>query len=152
MNVAMLLDRSTAGIFEQRLRTVTAESRRRWGALEPPGMLTHLRLVFEGSLGRFKMEDKSNFVSRTVIRFLVLYVLPWPKGKIRVPESFTPKPEGGVDEERGRMLAVMREFVEAAACEPARRARHPIFGNVTLRTWSRIHALHLDHHLRQFGS
>jgi len=45
-----------------------------------------------------------------------------------------------------------KRLVEQAESEPSRRVRHPFFGMLTLRQWQRMHALHMDHHLRQFGA
>lgn len=134
-----------------RLEKLTAESQRRWGTLDAPAMLRHLRRVCELSLGTEPIEDQSNLFTRTVLRFLALYVIPWPKGKIKAPDHFTPPAEGDVAAEFAKLKAELQRFAEAAEREPGRIRNHPFFGPLTLATWSRVHGLHIDHHCKQFG-
>jgi hypothetical protein len=41
---------------------------------------------------------------------------------------------------------------EPAVRESIRTRRPAVFGPLTGREWSRLQAVHLDHHLKQFGA
>jgi hypothetical protein len=147
----MELNRETLRQYKQRFDALTMSSQRKWGTLMPDGMLVHLRGVAELSLEERTAPDISNFFMRSIGRWLVFYVLPWPKGKIKVPPEWTPAPEGTLDEERARLFATMERFVERSAQEPNRIVLHPMFGQCTLKFWQRMHGVHFNHHLRQFS-
>jgi hypothetical protein len=149
--LARALTREHLPHFRQRIERVTAQSIRHWGALEPVAMLTHLRQSFAMSLEEISIADRSNFLTRTVIKWLVLNVLPIPRGRIKVDQVLTPQPGGDAAAECALLFAAMDRFVIIAEKEPARRGLHPAFGRLTLTEWQRLHGKHIDHHLRQFG-
>ena len=125
---------------------------RQWGQMDAPRMIRHLRRIVEISLAELPVEDQSNWYRRTIFCWLVFHVFPWPKGKIKVPDVYLPKPDGNVAEERGKLLEIMERFLSAADKEPRRRTTHPMFGPRTMENWRLIHGKHFDHHLRQFGA
>jgi hypothetical protein len=139
--------------FTDRINSITVETERLWGTMSAPKMLRHLRLAFEGSLGEMEAQDRSNFLTRTVLRYIVFHLWTnWPKGRIKVPANLTPEPEGDLDFERGKLLTAADRFLAALGEDPARPGGvHPLFGRQTVGYWSRIHGVHMDHHLRQFG-
>ena len=72
-------------------------------------------------------------------------------GKTTLVKALTGTDCDRLPEERERLLAAMGRFVKAAERDPDRRSLNPLFGWLSLSTWTRFHARHLDHHLRQFG-
>ena len=96
-------------------------------------MMVHLRIVVELSLGERERADRSTLFSRTVFRWFAFNVMPWPKGKIVVPDEFTPPPKESFDIERSNFLATVDRFLAEAEREPARKTLHPMFGPMTLR-------------------
>lgn len=146
------LTRANHKIFVQRINAVTPESKRKWGALEPAGMLTHLTIAIDGSLGDFPVDDKSTFFSRHIIRRIAFdSPMPLPKGKIKVPDEFTPAPQGSIEEIRARLLKGIERFIELAEREPNRKHVHPFFGQLPLSYWQKLHGKHMGHHFEQFG-
>lgn len=147
----LLLDRHQLPDFERRLMCLMPGAVRRWGTMDVSAMLAHLRKTFESVRDDTGIEDRSTWFSRTVVRFLVLNVLPIPRGRIKAPAALFPAPCGAMEDERLLLRRAMQQFVAVAEAEPERRCRHPFFGLLTLRQWQRMHALHVDHHFRQFG-
>ncbi len=147
----LFLTAETFPIFSNRIRAIRPDSVRQWGRLRPDEMLAHLNRAVEMSLGEVEVKDESNFLTRTVLRWLIFHVLPWPKGKVKAPAVFLPKPEGTLEEERERLLASMVRFIENLEQSPERRTVNPFLGPTPLIYWTRIHGKHTDHHLRQFG-
>ena len=137
-----------------RLRQITAESPRRWGKMTPHQMICHLHDSFKSVIGEREVSgDKSNLLTRTVVRWMALYApLKWPHGVPTMPEN--DQEQGGTPPEDFRRdldaLAVMVERVPAAERDFQWR-RHPLFAEMSERDWMRWGYLHVDHHLRQFG-
>jgi hypothetical protein len=114
-------------------------------------MVSHLIQVgtmpFEASL-----PDKSNFLTRRVIRPLAFYVLPMPKEVKTSPEldqTEQGRKPGNFEEDKRLLLEYLNRLAELqpdAACE-----YHPFFGKMSAKDWQLMAYKHTDHHLRQFG-
>ena len=116
-------------------------------------MIAHLDVTFRISLGTVPCDDLSNVVLRSpVVRWLSINVLPMPKGVMKAPASMTPEPMSTFEESRSALLEQLRAFVTTAEAEPARRTLDPWLGMITLEDWSKVHSVHLNHHLGQFGA
>ena len=138
------------------MRALRADSPARWGGMDAPAMVCHLRATLELSLGERQAPRLAPAWIGAPLGLLFLYAFPrWPHGRKgtrpAIPELFPP-PHGDLDAERERLIATMRRFVERLRADPRARARHPWLGSTTRRRWARLHALHLAHHLRQFGA
>ncbi|MBX3178803.1 MAG: DUF1569 domain-containing protein [Candidatus Hydrogenedentes bacterium] len=146
------LNPETAPEFVARIGRIQDGSQRQWGTLSPERMLRHLRHMFEVSLGDRPAEK----VFVPAPGFLLWYLFfewftNWPRGRIKAPPGLFPEPEGGLDAEREACLAALRRFVAALEERPGATGYSPLLGHIPLRKWARVHGVHLDHHLRQFG-
>ncbi len=140
--------------IQRRLRTLQPASRRRWGRMSAQQMVCHLCDSFRMLLGDKPVSHSSSLLQRTVVKWAALYLpLPWPAGIRTRPE---------VDQEQGGTrpaafagdVASLLELLEAVTTSPRRfdGERHPTLGRMSHREWLRWGYLHVDHHLRQFGS
>ena len=146
------LSRQTAPVFEERIRRLSPEAAPRFGSMTPHRMIAHLDATFRVSLGTAPCEDRSNaFVRTPVIRWLAINALPMPKGVMKAPATLTPEPAASFEESRGALLVQLSAFVQAVEADPGRRTLDAWLGMITLRDWGRVHGVHLDHHLGQFG-
>ena len=142
---AMVLDR---------LRQITPGSQRQWGKMTPHQMICHLNDSFKSVIGERELNgDKSNLLTRSVVRWLALYApLKWPHGVPTMPEN--DQEQGGTPPEDFRRdldaLVLMIDRVTRAEKDFQWR-RHPLFAEMSERDWMRWAFLHVDHHLRQFG-
>ena len=137
-----------------RLRQVNSNSQRRWGKMTPHQMICHLNDSFKSVIGERELKgDKSNLLTRTVVRWLALYApLKWPHGVPTMAEN---------DQERGgtppedfqRDLDGLVSMIDRVtrAQRDFQWGRHPLFAEMSERDWQRWAYLHVDHHLRQFG-
>lgn len=138
--------------FLKRLERLTPEHQPKFGSLSAARMVAHLTMAVGGSLEGAKALAGGNAFMRTgLFHFLVLYVLPWPKGKIKVPASLTPEVSGSPADHLPALREAMERFARAAEATPAKTSLHPMFGNLTYRTWAKFHHRHFQHHLDQFG-
>lgn len=146
------LTAQTAPVFEARILRLRPEAAPRFGSMTPHRMIAHLDATFRISLGSVPCEDLSNVFLRTpVMRWLAINVLPLPRGVMKAPASMVPEPSGSFEESRGALLEQVGVFLRAAKADPGRRTPDPWLGRITLRDWSTVHGVHLDHHLMQFA-
>jgi hypothetical protein len=154
--VTARLDRATANNYERRLRGLRADAPARFGRLDAHAMLRHLRASLELSLGEVE-------AGRLVPRWIgapagwafTTFLSRWPRGlggRLAPIPALLPPAQVSFDEDRARLLAALRRFVERLDADPRARVPHPVFGALARWRWARVHALHLDHHLRQFGA
>jgi len=137
----------------RRLRTVRADSPRRWGLMTAHQMVCHLGDACRMGCGDVRVSDASGFAQRTVIKWIALYLpLKWPPGIPTRPE-IDRQIIGVTSGDFAADLAATVSLVEAFAARAGSRdwPVHPIFGRLSESAWMRWGYLHVDHHLRQFG-
>lgn len=136
----------------RRVRTITPDSRRRWGTMSAHQMVCHLADSCRMATGQKQVRPVSSLLRRALTKWIALYApLRWPPGIVTVPE-IDQKISGTCPGDFSRDLAEAVELLEGLA---ARRGEawpaHPIFGRMSEAEWLRWAYLHTDHHLRQFG-
>ncbi len=146
------LNRSTLPAFRDRVRAVTAGSERKWGQMDATRMMRHLGFTLEMSLGIARVPDMSKPILRDVFYVVFFqWLTTWPKGRIKGPDFVTPPPKADFSVEQLETLRLMDRFVEEFEREPMRLSVNPGLGPIPLSKWSRVHGVHMDHHMRQFG-
>lgn len=146
------LSRETAPQFLARIEKLRADTPRRFGTMDTNKMLRHMRNALETSVGETDFPDISVPLVRRILYFLVCNIITtWPGGRLKAPDFWSPPPDHTFEEEKALFLVASNRFMDALASRPDQIARHPIFGPLTLQKWSRLHGIHLHHHLRQFG-
>lgn len=147
------LNAATLPEFTRRVKTLHPHSERQWGAMSPAQMLAHLRIVYEISLEERETVDESRPWLMPVLWVLLFRLWTnWPKGKIKASPQFLENAATDIETERYRLIACMERFVARAETDPHRIVLEPMLGHVSLEKWRRIHGVHTDYHLRQFGA
>ncbi len=132
-----------------RIMRLTPESTGRWGKMEVTQMVCHAADQLRMGLGEISTAEPHGPLRYAPMRYLLIHVLPWPKGKAKGPrEAFTTDP-GSWESDRTELLRLIERFsqMQGQSAWP----RHPLFGKMTARDWAVLSYRHLDHHLRQFG-
>ena len=75
----------------------------------------------------------------------------WPKGRFKSFDFQLPAPAGEFPRQQAELIRLMERFVAELEANPRRKTLSPLLGMITLKQWSRVHAVHNHHHLRQFG-
>ncbi len=133
-----------------RFEALRPDARARWGRMSAPQMVAHLTDQMHHALGDSPVEARSGPLRWPPVRWLSIYLVPWPKGKIQgPPEAFTTQPVSW-DADVGGLLALVERF--AARGARADWPHHALFGAMTGRDWGVFVHKHFDHHLRQFGA
>lgn len=148
-----VVDPSQSSALRQRLERLTPESVRQWGTPTPPEMLRHLFDSFQAVTGARGASARDSWASRTIFKWLALYVrLPWPKGYPTLPE-LDPKRGGSSPGDFAADKNALATWIRRVGESPRSVAwtRHPGFGELSRWEWARWSYLHVDHHLRQFG-
>ena len=144
-----LHDPHTRAQIVERIRSLTGDEQRQWGTMDVAKMLAHAADQLRMAIGDVKTGPPRGALRFAPTRFLLVHVLPWPKGRATAPvEAFTTPPLEFAGD-RSALVALVERFGQ---CDPKRLARtHPIFGPMTAADWGVLSWRHLDHHLRQFG-
>ena len=119
--------------------------------MEPAQVLPHLATSLRMALGEQTVQDTPPGPIRgAIVRYLGIYVLPWPHGRIKAFTGAFSTPSAGW--QRDRELVV--ELIERFAVTPPDKLGvvHPKLGRMNARDWDVLQYRHLDHHLRQFGA
>lgn len=145
------LTRDTLPSLLNRLDSLTPDSERRWGTMSVEQMLRHLRLGFQASLEEIPIEDNSNLLFKLMKPLLLSGLVPTPKGRAPAPNEYRVDSADSFEKEMAQLRGAIERFVDSSEQEPDRSRLHPIFSMMTVPEWQRGHALHCDHHLKQFG-
>ena len=145
-----ILNEDDRAEISSRLNSLSESSTRRWGSLEVAGMLQHLRLSAQMTLGELHVSSKSKRALQMFpLKHLILYVLPFPKG---APTASELKPVDAVsfEEERAALLEMLERIGKGPhdGASPA----HPLFGPLSWQEWGVATYKHANHHLKQFGA
>lgn len=148
MSSHTLLDAADRSRLIERIRCVRPSATAAWGKLDAPRMICHLNDQMRVALGDAPSKPVHNFVTRTLVKFLVVHTgFSPPRGKIQTaPEMLATKP-GAWDADVAACIALVERVGAGAA-----RAVHPAFGPLSPEEWGKLCWKHTDHHLVQFGA
>jgi hypothetical protein len=132
----------------RRLKGLRPGAKPAWGKLTAVGMTGHLIDAVRYSMGKAGgVRDRSNWLFRKVVAPLMLNgVIPIPKN---IKADPLPNPSGRTDLET--LHAVLDEYLALVQAGELNPKPHPAFGAIGVDGWARMHVLHFEHHLRQFG-
>jgi hypothetical protein len=119
-----------------------------WGRMNVCQMLVHTGHQLKNGLGELKIKPMPGPYRLPPLYWLVIYVIPWPKGVATAPELVDP-PTRTWQEEKAALLECIERFANKRLEEPW--GEHPMFGAIPGKHWSALAWRHLDWHLRQFG-
>lgn len=134
-----------------RVERLTGTETPAWGKMNVNQMVSHLiqanELPFVASV-----PDRSNFLARTIIKPLVLYVLPMPK-EVKTSPQMSQLEDGRKPMEFAADKATLTDSINKLGNLPLdeKCLDHPFFGKMNAKQWATIAHKHIDHHLKQFG-
>ncbi len=120
-----------------------------WGKMSAIQMVRHCTIAVDMMLGVTKVAPKLGPFRFAPLRYLVIHVLPWPKGVPTAPELITNSYRGNWENE----VRALRKSVEAMVARGfgGQFEGHPACGRLSGEDLGVLVHKHLDHLLRQFG-
>ncbi len=141
-------DEPTRRSLVSRLGRIEASSKAKWGKFNAPQMVEHIGLPMRAAMGEMEVKPKNGPFSNPLLRYLIIYWLPWPKGAPTAPE-FIPPLDGDLECNRCEFKRTLDLFVRYT--QENRAKPHPAFGDLSREHWGVLTHRHIDHHLTQFG-
>ncbi len=133
----------------QRVETIQRDSIRQWGTMNVAQMMAHVTSGIEMALGKITIQDRSNFITRWIIKPIALSSIPI-KRNIKSSQPNVEISLETFDSEKMRLLNVLQEMKARGSI--GKWYPHPAFGSLTGEEWGRLIFKHLDHHFRQFSN
>ncbi|MDQ8165833.1 MAG: DUF1569 domain-containing protein [Gemmatimonadota bacterium] len=136
----------------RRLATLSADAPARWGKFTATRMLAHVNDGLRMATGELPVKARKSFLRNAVVRYLVIYVFPFPKGAPTAPELLV----RGAHPDRVEFNAERTAFADLLATIGSQSDRvtwpdHPAFGPMTRKDWGVLGYKHVHHHFTQFG-
>jgi hypothetical protein len=150
-----LANRADVDALRRRLLTVQTGSVRQWGQMSAHQMICHLRDAFLMGTPKVPVSDVSHLANRTIVKWIALYApARWPRGIATRPEIDQVRGCGTMPAQFADDRAAVLALLDIVTANPQffDGRRHPIFGPLSRAAWLRWGYLHVDHHLRQFGT
>jgi hypothetical protein len=144
-----IFDAAARAALLARIDALDATAPARWGKFTAPRMISHLISAVRMALGEETCKDRPSFLSNRVVRYLVIHVLPFPRGAPTAREMLSRAPESWAAD-----VAAVKALIERAAANgrDGPWARHPAFGAISGHDWGVLIHKHVQHHLVQFGA
>lgn len=133
----------------ERLGKIDDDAKPLWGSMSAPQMRAHLVTAVRYSLGKeAESPDESTLLTKWVLVPLLLSgLLKLPKNVAR-PKLYDASAPSATGEE---LKTEMQEFLTQLQSGSFNPPIHPTLGNLGPQGWARLHNVHTNHHLRQFG-
>ena len=131
-----------------RLEKLSATTTPKWGRFDVTQMVQHLGDPMRAAMGEMEVAPKNGPLRNPVLRYLIIYWMPWPKGAPTAPE-FIPARGGDFELNRCEFKRTLDLFVRYTQENPPKA--HPAFGELSREHWGVLTHRHIDHHLTQFG-
>lgn len=147
------LDHDAETQILDRLQRLALDKKPEWGSLTPAGMVRHLTDSLRISMGRGPTaEDTSSWFSRRIVAPLIIRrIVPMPKN-VKAPIPMAPsRNTSALSSEIETLHAVLDDYLKLVQTGELEPAPHPYFGGIGIDGWAKLHCIHIDHHLRQFG-
>ena len=130
-----------------RAKSLSPDSKPLWGTLTGAAAICHLIDTFKITLGRVTTKDRSTFKTRKVHRLLVLHFgVSIPREKIKASREMLITKPTLWEHDIETFETLLNEIITQK-----NTLAHYLFGPLTYNEWCKFTAIHIDHHLKQFG-
>ncbi len=134
-----------------RLRSLPPDARPKWGTMTPAMLTGHLAATIRYSMGRGNPFDvRAPWLLRRVVGPHILGPL-YVNGWLPFPKNVKGFDASSQDGDLETLHAVMEDYLSLVQADELSPPPHPLFGDLGVDGWARLHIVHFEHHLRQFG-
>ncbi len=149
-----IFDKENYDLILYRIDKINENSKRKWGIMSVNEMLCHVADQLRMALNITNIPLRKNRITRAFMKFVALNMKTIPPTKIQTFSEIDPKRKGtkptSIDKDKAVLIALMDEVRQQP--NNYEWGKHPMFGQLTKKEWGKIMLIHLDHHLRQFGT
>ncbi|HYF03962.1 MAG TPA: DUF1569 domain-containing protein [Patescibacteria group bacterium] len=137
-----------------RIQKLTPDSKAQWGKMNAGEALCHLNDQLRLALGQKSVTGTGNFFTKKILKNLILWGMPAPKGKAKthpdLAQEFGGTKPTTFEADRKSLI----DNIEGLAAKPedSEWKPNPIFGKLSKKEWGRMAYTHIDHHLKQFNA
>ena len=139
----------------KRIDSLNPDNKAEWGKLNATQMVRHLFEANRMAMGEIPMPDRSNIISRTLIKRMFLGNIKPPgrkKGKIHTfPEIDIVQNKIAVEDlesEKKKYKNIVERIINTTELHPT----HTLFGKMSRVDWGYLIYAHADYHLTQFNN
>lgn len=133
-----------------RLDRLTPDAPAQFGKFNAHRMICHLIDASLVALSEKPVSPGRGLMAFKPVRQLIIYVIPWPKGKVQTHPEFLETKPGEFEADRARLRALLARVAQRGR-EGGPFQAHPAFGNLSTSEWGALVHRHVGHHLAQFG-
>ena len=144
-----LFDAKTRDSILERIDGLAPDRGPRWGRFSAAEMVCHVSCGLRQGLGELEAGPPTGPLASAPLNWLMIHVLPWPKGKGRSPPEFLATRPTTWQADVTRLRDLIRRF--SARSPTAQWPASRVFGKISGRSWGVLQHKHLDYHLSQFG-
>ena len=134
--------------LEARLARLRPDAKALWGSFDAPRMVCHITDTVRSATGHLPCTPKPSPLRYPIIKSLVMFYLPWPKGAPTAQELISREPEAW-DVEVARFRSAVADLTKRPL--QGDWPVHVAFGKLSGPQWGRFLYRHTDYHLKQFG-
>ncbi len=134
----------------ERLARLTPDAPAQFGKFNAHRMICHLIDASLIAVGDKPVKPGTGFIALKPVRHLMLFVLPWPKGKVKTHRQFLETKPAEFETDRARLRALLQRVAQRGR-EGGPFQAHPAFGHLSVQEWGGLVYRHVGHHLAQFG-
>ncbi|WP_293890935.1 DUF1569 domain-containing protein [Flavobacterium sp.] len=137
-------------IIISRINKLSPDSPAQWGKMTVDQMLSHCQAPIDFAMGNTPM--KANFLMRLIGKMIKNKVLGGTEFKKNSPTapSFIRTEVYDFEQTKNELIQKISIFSDKGK-DAIKTTNHPFFGELTYDEWSKMHTMHLNHHLKQFG-
>ncbi len=148
-----LLDGNTKESIIQRVNSLKVHDNSFWGVMNAEEMVCHISDQLRVAAGEKSVAFTGNKMTTTIVKWLMLTILPIPKARIQTSRELKQGIAGtrpqSFESDKATFISLLKNFEKPFETNPF--PIHPAFGEMSKWQWARLTYLHIDHHLRQFG-
>ena len=137
-------------VLVQRIHRLSTNSQRLWGKMTVNQMTEHCTRPFQVALGELKLKKTwIGLLFGGLAKKKFLSNKPMAKN-LPTDKNFIISHHPALENAKNDLIGYIEKFRNMDKNELEARV-HPFFGKMTSDEWGKLLALHLDHHLKQFG-
>ncbi len=148
--MSSIYNKSDNDLIISRIHQLTPESQALWGKMSVDQMLSHCQAPMDFAFGKTPM--KANFFMQLLGKMFKNKILNSDEFKKNSPTApaFIRTDKYDFEQTKNGLIERINVFSELGKTA-IKTTKHPFFGEMTYDEWSKMHTMHLDHHLKQFG-